>query len=97
MTAYYENVASKKNTNYGYAHLCSETLPSLSIAIGDAYVATINGTDMTYASLDDGTGYCMGGLQPGPGQFQILGGVFLKQFFAVFDGGNMQFGVAQKN
>lgn len=85
-----------ENTQYGYAHLCSETLPSLSIAIGDSFVATVNGEDMSYAPLDDGSGYCMGGLQPGPGQFQILGGVFLKQYFAVFDGGSMSFGVAAK-
>lgn len=97
MDAYYANVDSAKNTLYGYSHLCDEALPSLSIAIGDAYVATVNGSDMSYASLDDGTGYCLGGVQAGPGQFQILGGVFLKQFFAVFDGGNLRFGVAKKN
>lgn len=95
--AYYANVKSAKNSLYGYTHLCTENLPSLSVAIGDAYVATINGSDMSYADLDDGTGSCLGGLQPGPGQFQILGGVFLKQFFAVFDGGKMRFGVAPKN
>lgn len=97
MTAYYKTVNSAKLDIYGYSHLCTETLPSLSVAIGNAYVATINGTDMSYASLDDGTGYCYGGLQSGPGHIQILGGIFLKQYFAVFDGGNKRFGVAQKN
>lgn len=98
VAAYYESIRSAQNSRYGYAFLCEEKLPSLSIAIGDAYVATINGSDMTYASLDDGSGYCLGGLQPGPGRFQILGGVFLKQFFAVFDGGEeLRFGVALKN
>lgn len=97
MTAYYNKVPSARNTIYGYSHLCDEPLPSLSIAIGDAYVATVNGSDMSYASLDDGSGECFGGLQAGPGHIQILGGIFLKQFFAVFDGGNLRFGVALKN
>lgn len=52
---------------------------------------------MSYAPLDDGTDYCFGGLQSGAGDIQVLGGIFLKQFFAVFDGGNLRFGVAQKN
>ena len=41
---------------------------------------------------------CWGGLQPSPASnMGILGDVFLKQFFAVFDGGNLRFGVAEKN
>jgi hypothetical protein len=39
----------------------------------------------------------MGGLQAGPSDMQILGDVFLKQVFAVFDGGNLRFGVAEQN
>jgi hypothetical protein len=81
----------------GYIYDCSESLPSFGLAVGE-YMATINGTDMGYSPLDDGTGMCYGGLQSAEGQgVQIIGDVFLKQFFAVFDGGEMRFGVALKN
>lgn len=81
---------------------CNSTLPSLGLQLGD-YTAVIAGEDMTYLEFDpseDGEelrGMCMGGLQEGPAYIQILGASFLKHFFAVFDGGNERFGVAEKD
>ncbi|SMR58486.1 unnamed protein product [Zymoseptoria tritici ST99CH_1E4] len=96
--AYYASVSSAfpDTSQGGWVFDCTETLPSFGLAVGD-YMAVINGTDMAYAPLDDGSGMCYGGLQEGPGDVQIVGDVFLKQFFAVFDGGENRFGVALKN
>jgi hypothetical protein len=102
VNAYYAavNSAYPDRMQGGWTFDCDETLPDFGVAIGegeDAYIAVVNGTDMGYAPLDDGSGKCFGGIQEGPGYVQILGDVFLKQFFAVFDGGELRFGVALKN
>ncbi|KAK3721107.1 hypothetical protein LTR37_003397 [Vermiconidia calcicola] len=94
---YYNQVngAQYDPTNYGIIYPCSASLPDFGIAIGSSYTAVIKGSDMTYAEIGDGT--CFGGLQTNDGAgVNIIGDVFLKQYFAVFDAGNMQFGVAQK-
>jgi hypothetical protein len=100
---YYSKVESVSNADLGvYIYPCNSTLPSLGFKIGD-YPLAIQGEDMTYLAFDpaeDGqalAGMCMGGLQEGPRNLQILGDMFLKQFFAVFDGGQMRFGIAEKN
>ncbi|KAK3052044.1 hypothetical protein LTR09_006998 [Extremus antarcticus] len=94
--AYYQQVSGARydSQNYGYMYPCIATLPDFGIAIGD-YTAVINGSDITYAEAS--ASYCFGGIQGNQGTgVQILGDVLLKQFFAVFDGGNMQFGIADK-
>ena len=96
--AYYSQVdgASVSQQQGGYTYDCNTALPALGIAIGSGYTAKINGADLTYANLGDGT--CFGGLQSNQGQgIQILGDMFLKQFFAVFDGGNESFGIAEQS
>lgn len=99
--AYYEGIDTIPYGNNILAYPCNTTLPDLGIAIGEDYTAVIRGEDMTYLDLGDTSprheGYCMGGLQAGPGDIQILGDVFLKQFFAIFDGGKMRFGIAEKH
>lgn len=95
--SYFAQVKSAQTSSmYGSTYDCSETLPDLGFKIG-SYFATIKGKDMEYARVDTDT--CIAGLQPGPGNIQILGDVFLKQFFAVFDGtkGQERFGVAMKD
>ncbi|KAK4494895.1 hypothetical protein PRZ48_014251 [Zasmidium cellare] len=95
---YFSQVKSAQYSSlYGtLVYDCSETLPDLGIQFG-SYVATIKGKEMEYAEIEGGV--CMAGLQPGPGNMQILGDVLLKQFFAVFDGkeGAPQFGIAEKD
>lgn len=93
--AYYAQVDGATNSPFqgGYTYPCDTTLPDLGVAVGTGYTATIKGADLTYAEI--GRGKCFGGLQSNAGQgIQILGDVFLKQFLAVFDGGNNQFGIA---
>ncbi|EME40971.1 hypothetical protein DOTSEDRAFT_37691 [Dothistroma septosporum NZE10] len=93
--AYYEQV---KSVQYDMVHDawlydCNETLPDLGLNIG-GYMATIKGDDLKYAEQE---GQCIAGVQQGPGQFQIMGDIILKQFFAVFDGGEERFGIATKH
>ncbi|KAI6798901.1 acid protease [Hortaea werneckii] len=95
--AYYSQVSSAQYNSQqgGYVYDCNEDLPSFGIAIGSDYTATLNGTQITYAEI--GTGTCFGGIQGNAqGGIQILGDVMLKQYLAVFDAGNEQFGVANK-
>jgi aspergillopepsin I len=64
------------------------------VAIG-TWTATINGSALTYADLGGNT--CFGGVQGNSGEgIQIFGDMLLKNFFAVFNGANNQFGLANK-
>lgn len=103
VTAYYNNVAGSNYSSEtgAYIYPCDSTPPDLALDIGGHFF-TIKGEEMTYLAFtgnaDGGQpGQCLGGLQAGPGGMQIIGDVFLKQIFAVFDGGNMRFGVAEQN
>ncbi|PPJ56623.1 hypothetical protein CBER1_01813 [Cercospora berteroae] len=100
VTAYYKQVdgASIWQMNT-YIYPCDTALPDLSLQIGD-HNMTIKGEDITYLQFDGNegpAGQCLGGLQGTSSSPQIVGDVFLKQVFAVFDAGNQRFGVAEKN
>ena len=94
VAAYYKQVqgAQFSYSKGGYVFPCSASLPELGIAIGD-YMATI--TDTVYGRVSEDL--CFGGIQRNTGDgMNILGDVFLKQVFAVFDGGNLRLGIAEK-
>ena len=94
VTAYYNAVPSAQNSQQqgGYVVDCSATLPDFSVSIGGRD-ATVPGSLINYEAVGDGT--CFGGIQDNQGLgFAILGDIFLKSQFAVFDAGNTQFGVA---
>ncbi|KAF2858565.1 acid protease, partial [Piedraia hortae CBS 480.64] len=96
-SAFYAQVSGAQNdaSQGGYTYDCSTQLPDFAVQIGD-FSATIKGSELTYSEI--GGGKCFGGIQPNQGQnVQIYGDVFLKPFYAVFDGGNKKFGVAPKN
>ena len=62
----------------------------------NGFIAHINGSDIEYARIGQNT--CFGGVQGNQGQgIQIYGAVLLKQYFAVFNFGDLTFGLAQKN
>lgn len=85
VSAYYRQVSGAQNSNNagGYIFPCSSTLPAFKITIGGA-TYTIPGSYINYAPNGDGT--CFGGIQSNTGiGFTILGDVFLKAVFAVFD------------
>jgi aspergillopepsin I len=81
----------------GYVYPCDAQVPSFGVAIGTSgFIATINGSDVEYARVNRNT--CFGGIQGNNGQgIQIYGAVLLKQYFAVFNFGDLTFGLAQKN
>lgn len=94
ITDYYAQVSGSQNSNKagGYIFDCNATLPDLVITIAGQDV-TVAGSLINFAPNGDGT--CFGGLQSAGGLgFSILGDVFLKAIYAVFDEGNSQFGFA---
>jgi len=101
--AYYSQVqgAQIDSMQGGYVFPCNAKLPEFGLAIGTGYTAVLTGEEMVYAEIN--TGSCFGSLQGnGVSQgsqvpVQIIGAALLKQYFAVFDGGNMRFGIAKKN
>lgn len=97
--AFYSQIqgASMDSSQGGYTYPCDADVPSFGVEIGDGgFMATINGSDIEYARIGGGT--CFGGVQGNSGQgIQIYGAVLLKQYFAVFNFGDMTFGLAQKD
>jgi len=90
--AYYSQVEGAQESNQagGFIFPCNETLPSLSIAVGDENLATVppNVLNFSEAGTDATSGqtFCFGGVQSNQGsQFQIFGDVFIKSMFVVFD------------
>ncbi|KAI9373658.1 aspartic peptidase domain-containing protein [Aspergillus egyptiacus] len=74
----------------GYIYPCSAKLPSFSVAIGPAYLATIPGDLLGFSEVGTNTttgeAVCYGGIQSNQGlSMQILGDSFLKAFYVVFD------------
>ena len=91
---YYKQVkgASYSYSAGGYIFPCSSALKAFGITIGGA-VRTVPASYINYASV--GGGYCYGGVQNNQGlPFSILGDVFLKTQYVIFDGGNMRIGFA---
>lgn len=97
VSAYYAAVDADVQMSYvagGYTYPCSATLPDFAVQIGD-FMAVVKGEDMTYARTS--ATRCFGGLQGNSGGgLQILGDVFFKAYFAIFDGGNRRFGIARQ-
>lgn len=70
------------------------TLPAIQVAVGDS-LFTINPEELPFQDLGDGTYY--GGIQSrGEQGFDILGDVFLRCVYAIFDQGNTRFGATQR-
>jgi aspergillopepsin I len=98
VTSYYKKVTGATNNKQagGYTFPCSATLPSFSFTAGTT-VITIPGSFINFASLDDGSNNCFGGIQSNAGiGFSIFGDIALKAAFVVFDGGKTQLGWANK-
>jgi aspergillopepsin I len=97
--AYYAQVnGAKYNARQGgYVFPCSANLPDFYVGIGD-YQARVPGAYINLVAIDNAGSSCFGGIQSSQGIPQsIFGDVFLKAVFAVFDGENTQFGVAEKS
>lgn len=92
--AYYKKVTGAQNsaTAGGYIFPCSSVLPSFSVYIsGVAHV--VPGQYINYAPYS--SSMCFGGIQSDAGiGLSILGDIFIKSQFVVFDVGNTRIGFA---
>jgi hypothetical protein len=84
------------NSQGGFVFPKDATVPDVAFAVGD-HMFTINATDFAYGLPDD-NGMLFGGIQSrGSNPFDILGDIFLKSVYVVFDQGNTRIGVAQRS
>ncbi len=100
---YFEKVpgANYSSQEYGYLVPCNQTPPDLTIELGDkagnTVSTTIPGEYIIYAHVSDEM--CYAGVQS-LGAFTslegILGDIFLKSSFSVFDIGKKKYGIAPK-
>lgn len=74
----------------------AESLPTVSFAVGGK-LYNVKKEDLAFQDLGDGTVY--GGIQSRGSQqdFDILGDVFLRGIYAIFDQGNTRFGAVQRS
>ncbi|OIW27596.1 acid protease [Coniochaeta ligniaria NRRL 30616] len=100
---YYDNAtdagAAYNSTVDGYTYLCNATLPDLHMGFENGYYVTIPGKYLNYTDMAElgQPDMCYGALQSvGALPFSILGDVFLKAVYAVFDIGKGQIGLADK-
>lgn len=70
-------------------------LPKVALSVGDA-LFQIKPGDFAFQNLEDGTTY--GGIQSrGNQEFDVLGCVFLRCIYAIYDQGNTRFGCTQRD
>jgi hypothetical protein len=94
--AYYSQVQGAANDASvgGVTFPCSATLPDLSVDIGGSFQATVLGSDINFAPVDQGSTTCFGGLQVTTAQPQIYGDIMFKSQFVVFNLGNNSIAMA---
>lgn len=84
--AYYDQITEAEYSDYqgGFVVPCAAVLPALTLQFGN-YSAVIGSQYMTYGEVSPT--FCFGALQVGPQGLNILGDIFFKAQFVVFDGG----------
>lgn len=95
---YYDEVPTARyNSSWGvWEFPCATRLPDFKMGFGKWHTA-VPGRYMNYTVIDPVTKRCMGGLQSNMGTpFGIIGDIFLKAVFAVFDVENKRVGFAEK-
>ncbi|KAJ7140937.1 acid protease [Mycena epipterygia] len=79
----------------GWMYPSTSAVPSLAFAIGDT-MYTLNAADFPYGEAEDG--FVFGGVQSrGTNPFDILGDIFLKSVYVVFNQGESTVGLAQRD
>ncbi|KAF7917517.1 uncharacterized protein EAE97_012045 [Botrytis byssoidea] len=96
VNGYYSKVQGAVNnqTVGGVTFPCAATLPDLAIDVGGTYMATVRGSDINYAPVDNTGTTCFGGLQATTSNLQIYGDIMFKSQFVAFNGGNNSLGMA---
>ncbi|KAF2829365.1 aspergillopepsin A precursor [Ophiobolus disseminans] len=97
--AYYSQVkGAQLNAEVGgFIYPCAATLPDISVAIGDTYMAKIPGNQINFATVDKANMTCFGGVQGNQGAgLQIFGDTMFKAQLVAFNGGNQSLGFGQK-
>ena len=97
--AYYAKVRGAQNNAQvgGFIYPCDAKLPDISVAIGADYMATIPGSQITFATVDQANTTCFGGVQGNGGAgLQIYGDTMFKAQFVAFNGGNQSLGFGAK-
>jgi hypothetical protein len=97
LSAIYKEVkgAVYDNQQGGWKFPVDATTPTIAFAVGDKRY-TVSPEDFAYG--DAGSGYLFGGIQSrGNLPFDILGDVFLKSVYVVFNQGDSTVGIAQRN
>ncbi|KAF8166351.1 acid protease [Mycena galopus ATCC 62051] len=83
------------STQGGWMYPTTSTVPTLAFAIGDT-MYTLNAADFPYGEASDG--FIFGGVQSrGTNPFDILGDIFLKSVYVVFNQGESTVGLAQRD
>jgi len=85
--AYYDQIPESEYNEYqgGFLVPCTAVLPALTLQFGN-YTVVIGSQYMTYGEVSPTL--CFGALQVGPQGLNILGDIFFKAQFVVFDGGS---------
>ncbi|KAJ7616065.1 acid protease [Roridomyces roridus] len=79
----------------GYVYPSSATVPTVAFAVGDK-LYTVNAEDFAFGPAEDG--FLFGGIQSrGSNPFDILGDIFLKSVYVVFNQGESTVGLAQRD
>ncbi|KAJ7502572.1 acid protease [Mycena galericulata] len=79
----------------GWMYPSTAEVPSVAFAVGDT-LYTLNATDFAYGDAEDG--FVFGGVQSrGTNPFDILGDIFLKSVYVVFNQGESTVGLAQRD
>ena len=78
----------------GWTFPCDTKLPDFTITI-NGYEAVVPGEHINYAPVTEGSDTCFGGIQDNQGlPFSILGDIFLKSQYVVFDSEGPRLGFA---
>lgn len=96
---YWDAVPSAKyNKVYDlWTYPCDTALPDFRLGFDEDWHVTIPGHYINYTYVENMNSTCMGGIQGNMGEeFSVLGDIFLKAVFAIFDYEGKRVGLAEK-
>lgn len=93
---YYSKVQGAVNDPQvgGVTFPCNSQLPDLKVDVGGNYMATVRGSDINFAPVDNAGTTCFGGVQAIQSPLQIYGDILFKSQFVAFNNGNNSLGMA---